>query len=109
EQPGKRWELTTARRVYAAAVQLVGDMGCIEAELRDWLADAARRDDREGVITHSLALGYAVLARGDTSELPILLERVRRLAGPSHGSHMDTSCVEAWWCSRGGRGEVERS
>lgn len=97
EQPGKRWELTTARRVYAAAVQLVGDMGCIEAELRDWLADAERRDDREGVITHSLALGYAVLARGDTSELPILLERVRRLAGPSHSAHMNISWVEAFW------------
>lgn len=97
EQPGKRWELTTARRAYAAAVQLEGDMGCIEPELRDWLADAERRDDREGIITHSLALGYAVLARGDTSELPALFERVRRLAGSSHSAQMNIGWVEAFW------------
>ncbi len=97
EQHGVRWELTTTRRAYAAAVQIEGDMACIEAELRDWLADAERRDDREGVISHSLALGYADFARGDTTELPMLLERVRKLAGPSHDAQVNISWVEAFW------------
>lgn len=95
ECTGVHWELSLARRVYVAAVQIEGDMIAVEALIRDWLKDAEQRDDREAIVTHLLGLGYCHLCRDEPERIPQLLARLEQLVGDDHSGSFNLVWIEA--------------
>ena len=95
ECTGVHWELALVRRVYVAAIQIRGDMLAAEPLILDWLKDAEQRDDREGIVTHLLGLGYCHLSRDEPERIRPLLERSLRLMGSDHSGTFNLTWVEA--------------
>jgi hypothetical protein len=93
---GVHWELALVRRMYVAAIQIEGDMPAAEPLVRAWLEDAEQRDDREGIVTHLLGLGYCHLSRDQVGEVHPLLARLRSLVGAEHSSSFNLDWMEAF-------------
>jgi DNA polymerase III delta prime subunit len=93
---GVHWELAWVRRVYVAAIQIEGDMLAAEPLIQAWLEDAEQRDDREGIVTHLLGLGYCHLCRDEPGLIAPLARRLSSLVGSAHSGSVNIAWIEAF-------------
>jgi len=84
------------RRMYVAAIQIEGDMLGAEALIGAWLEDAEQRDDREGIITHLLGLGYCHLCRDQPELIAPLARRLSSLVGEGHSGAFNIAWIEGF-------------
>ena len=92
---GVHWELAWVRRMYVAAIQIEGDMLAAEPLIQVWLEDAEQRDDREGIVTHLLGLGYCHLCRDEPALIAPLARRLTSLVGKAHSGSFNIAWIEA--------------
>ncbi|HTV18614.1 MAG TPA: protein kinase [Polyangiaceae bacterium] len=93
---GVHWELAWVRRMYVAAIQIEGDMLAAEPLIQAWLEDAEQRDDREGIVTHLLGLGYCHLCRDEPAAITQLARRLSTLIGSAHSGSFNIAWIEGF-------------